>query len=191
MVRISQASQAVNSNGEQLVEVCNTLLSCSDSTTHTLLSGVVTVDGSATTQPVSLTGVVTVDGSSVTQPVSISGTVATTTSATVVSGTNNNHLSNQTISSGFTSTGFDVSSAKTFSIMGNTTEQSSSIIVEFSPDNTNWYIGNIELYPAWSDPSTPYDFYQSFDSACVKYVRLNFSNYTTLTEVVNCTILTQ
>ena len=66
-----------------------------------------------------------------------------------------------------------------------------SIVVEFSPDNTNWYRANTELYPSFSDSSSPYDFYTAFDGACVAYVRLNFTNYTTLTEVVNATILTQ
>ena len=266
MVRISQASQAVNASGEQIVEVSassnvnvndfttHSLLggtltvdgsattqpvsavslplpsgaatAANQSTTHTLLSGTLTVDGSATTQPVSavslplpsgaatdsnqisangiltsidsaLAGTLTVDGSATTQPVSgtvavssISGTVATTTSAPSVSGTNNNHLSSQSVSSAYQSSGFDVSSASRFSIMGNTTDNSSSIIVEFSPDNTNWYRANTELYPSYSDFSSPYDFYTAFDGACVKYVRLNFANYAG-TETVNATILTQ
>jgi hypothetical protein len=109
---------------------------------------------------------------------------------TVVSGTNNNHLSSQSVTSAYTSSGFDVSSASRFSIMGNTTDNSTSIIVEFSPDNTNWYRSNTELYPSYSDFSSPYDFYSSFEGACVKYVRLNFANYTG-TETVNATILTQ
>jgi len=111
-------------------------------------------------------------------------------SGTVVSGSNNNHLSSQSVTSAYTSSGFDVSSASRFSIMGNTTDNSNSIIVEFSPDNTNWYRANTELYPSYSDFSSPYDFYTSFEGACVKYVRLNFANYTG-TETVNCTILTQ
>ena len=179
----------------------NALLSTIDSS----LAGTLIVDGSSSTQPVSgtvavssVSGTVIVDGSSSTQPVSgtvavssISGTVATTTTAPSVSGTNNNHLNNQTVSSSYQSTGFDVSGASRFSIMGNTTDQNNSIVVEFSPDNTNWYRANTELYPSFSDSSSPYDFYTAFDGACVAYVRLNFTNYTTLTEVVNATILTQ
>ncbi len=231
MVRITQASQAVNSSGEQIVDISSSaVVSVNDTTSQTSLSsidskitacdtsslatsanqssanallstidgslaGTLIVDGSSTTQPIS--GIVTV--SSVTDTVavsgtvsvsSISGTVATTTTAPSVSGTNNNHLSNQTVSSSYQSTGFDVSSASRFSIMGNTTDNSNSIVVEFSPDNTNWYRANTELYPAWSDPSSPYDFYTAFDGACVAYVRLNFTNYPG-TETVNATILIQ
>ena len=263
MVRISKASQAVNSSGEQIVEVsassnvtvndftsqsslssldskitaCDTTnLSTSANQTSanallssisSALSGTLSIDPTGTTeQPISasslplpsgaatsvnqtsanglltsidtaLGGTLIVDGSASTQPISgvvsvssISGTVATTTSAPSVSGSNNNHLSSQSVTSAYQSTGFDVSGASRFSIMGNTTDSSSSIIVEFSPDNTNWYRANTELYPAWSDPSSPYDFYTAFDGACVKYVRLNFANYPG-TETVNATILTQ
>lgn len=231
MVRISQASQCVNSSGEQIVDISSSaVVSVNDSTAQSSLSSLDTkittcdtsslatsanqnsanglltsidsalgstliVDGSSSTQPIS--GSVTV--SSVTDTVavsgtvsvsSISGTVSTTTTAPSVSGSNNNHLSSQSVTSSYQSTGFDVSSASRFSIMGNTTDNSSSIIVEFSPDNTNWYRANTELYPAWSDPTSPYDFYTAFDGACVAYVRLNFANYTT-TETVNATILIQ
>lgn len=231
MVRISQASQCVNSSGEQIVDISSSaVVSVNDSTAQSSLSSLDTkittcdtsslatsanqnsanglltsidsalgstliVDGSSSTQPIS--GSVTV--SSVTDTVavsgtvsvsSISGTVSTTTTAPSVSGSNNNHLSSQSVTSSYQSTGFDVSSASRFSIMGNTTDSSNSILVEFSPDNTNWYRANTELYPAWSDPTSPYDFYSSFEGACVKYVRLNFANYTT-TETVNATILTQ
>jgi hypothetical protein len=251
MVRISQASQAVNSSGEQIVEVsassnvnvndftAQTSLSSIDSkitacdTTNlstsanqttangllssmdSALSGTLAVSavslplptGSATSANQStanglltnidtaLSGTLTVDGSASTQPVSgtvavssVSGTVAT--SAPSVSGTNNNHLSSQSVSSSYQSSGFDVSNASRFSIMGNTTDSSSSILVEFSADNTNWYRANVELYPSYSDVSSPYDFYSSFEGACVKYVRLNFANYPG-TETVNATILTQ
>lgn len=231
MVRISQASQCVNSSGEQIVDISSSaVVSVNDSTAQSSLSSLDTkittcdtsslatsanqnsanglltsidsalgstliVDGSSSTQPIS--GSVTV--SSVTDTVavsgtvsvsSISGTVSTTTTAPSVSGSNNNHLSSQSVTSSYQSTGFDVSSASRFSIMGNTTDQNNSIVVEFSPDNTNWYRANTELYPAWSDPTSPYDFYTAFDGACVAYVRLNFANYTT-TETVNATILTQ
>jgi hypothetical protein len=251
MVRISQASQAVNSSGEQIVEIsASSTVNVNDTTSQTSLSSIdskITIcdttnlstsanqttangllssmdsalsgtlavsavslplpTGSATSANQStsiglltnidtaLSGTLTVDGSASTQPVSgtvaissVSGTVAT--SAPTVSGTNNNHLSSQSVSSAYQSSGFDVSSAQRFSIMGNTTDNTNSIIVEFSPDNTNWYRGNTELYPSYSDFSSPYDFYTSFDGACVKYVRLNFANYTT-TETVNATILTQ
>ena len=263
MVRISQASQAVNSSGEQIVDISSSaVVSVNDTTAQSSLSsldtkiiacdtsslatsanqssanallstidgslaGTLIVDGSSSTQPISasalplpsgaatsanqtsgnallstidssLAGTLIVDGSASTQPISgivtvssVTGTVATTTTAPSVSGTNNNHLSNQTVSSSYQSTGFDVSGASRFSIMGNTTDNTNSIIVEFSPDNTNWYRANTELYPSYSDPSSPYDFYTAFDGACVAYVRLNFTNYTTLTEVVNATILTQ
>jgi hypothetical protein len=211
MVRVSQASQSVNALGEQIVEISNTLVGVDIvSSTSVLLvdgsavtqpvsgdvgvTGTVLVDGSAVTQPVSgdvgVTGTVLVDGSAVTQPVSISGIVATSTTTPSVTGTNNNHLSGQSVDNTYRSTGFDVSSASRFSIMGNTTDQTSSILLDFSPDGTNWYRANTELYPAWTDTDTPFDFYTSFDGACVKYVRLNFANYTT-TETVNCTILTQ
>ena len=152
----------------------NGLLSSIDSA----LSGTLIVDGSASTQPVS--GTVAVS--------SVSGTVAT--SAPSVSGTNNNHLSSQSVTSAYQSSGFDVSSASRFSIMGNTTDNTNSILVEFSADNTNWYRANTELFPSYNDFSSPYDFYNSFEGACVKYVRLNFANYTG-TETVNATILTQ
>ena len=226
MVRISQASQAVNSSGEQLVEITNAsvaitssgTLNVSDSTAQaslSTLSGAVsgtemqvdivsapTLNVSDSTAQASLSSInstlsstLTVDGSGSIQPVSgtvmvssVSGTVAT--SAPSVSGSNNNHLSSQSVTSAYTSSGFDVSSASRFSIMGNTTDQSNSILVEVSPDNTNWYRINTELYPVWTDNVSPYDFYSSFDGACVSYVRLNFANYTT-TQTVNCTILTQ
>ena len=142
------------------------------------LGGTLIVDGSGSTQPVS--GTVAVS--------SVSGTVAT--SAPSVSGSNNNHLNNQTVTGAYQSSGFDVSSASRFSIMGNTTEQNQSIFVEVSPDNTNWYRINMSLYPVWTDSVSPYDFYESFEGACVNYVRLNFANYTT-SHTVNATILTQ
>ncbi len=215
MVRISQASQCVNSLGEQVVEISNSIVNVNDSISQSSLSN---IDGKITAcdttnlatsanQSTSigllssidsaLGATLTVDGSASTQPISgsvavtsISGVVATTTTSPSVSGTNNNHLSSQSVTSAYQSSGFDVSGASRFSIMGNTTSQYDSIIVEFSPDNTNWYRANTELYPSYSDSSSPYDFYTSFDGACVKYVRLNFANYTG-TETVNCTILTQ
>ena len=263
MVRISQASQAVNSSGEQIVDISSSaVVSVNDTTAQTslssldtkitscdttnlstsanqtsanallssissALSGTLSIDPIGTTeQPVTVStlplpsgaatsvnqtsanGLLTsidsalgstliVDGSASTQPISgvvsvssISGTVATTTTAPSVSGSNNNHLSSQSVTSAYQSTGFDVSSASRFSIMGNTTDNTNSILVEFSADNTTWYRSNTELYPSYSDPSSPYDFYTAFDGACVKYVRLNFANYTG-TETVNATILTQ
>ena len=251
MVRISQASQAVNSSGEQIVEIspsscvsvndytsqfslsnidgkitaCDTtnlstsalqtsanglLANIDSSLSSTLAVSAVSLplpSGSATSAlqtsangllaniDSALGGTLTVDGSASTQPVSgtvavssVSGTVAT--SAPTVSGSNNNHLSSQSVNSSYVSSGFDVSSSQRFSIMGNTTVQYNSIIVEFSPDNTNWYRANTELYPSYSDSTSPYDFYTSFDGSCVKYARLNFANYST-TGNVNATILTQ
>ena len=203
MVRISQASQAVNSSGEQLVEISNASIAITS-------SGTLTVDGSGVTQPVSAaslplpSGAATsalqtsgnsslstlagaVSGSEMQVDI-VSGTVATT--APSVSGSNNNHLNGQSVTSAYASSGFDVSSASRFSIMGNTTEQSLAILVEVSPDNSNWYRINTELYPTYTDSVSPYDFYGAFDAACVAYVRLNFAKYTG-TETVNATILTQ
>ncbi len=215
MVRISQASQCVNSLGEQVVEISNSIVNVNDSTAQSSLSSLDTKitacdttnlatsanqtsgNGLLTSINSALGGTLTVDGSASTQPISgtvavssISGVVSTTSTSPSVSGSNNNHLSSQSVTSAYQSSGFDVSGVSRFSIMGNTTSQYDSIIVEFSPDNTNWYRANTELYPSYSDSSSPYDFYTSFDGACVKYVRLNFANYTG-TETVNCTILTQ
>ena len=135
----------------------------------------------------SLQGTLRVDPTgTTTQPVS--GTVSTI--VPTVSGTNNNLLDNQSVDSSYNSPGFDVSDCTRFSIMGNSTDNNSSIIVEFSPDNVNWYRGQYEIYVNWNDNDTPYDFYEGFENACVKYVRLNFSNYFS-SSTVNCTVLKQ
>ena len=217
MVRISQASQAVNSSGEQICEISNALLAMSvaslplpagGSTSALQTAGnssLASVDGKITTCD---TGAVVVSSSALPAggatstlqtagnsslsaiDTKLAGTLTVSSTVASVSGSNNNHLNNQSVTSAYQSSGFDVSSASRFSIMGNTTEQSQSILIDVSPDNTNWYRINTSLYPVWTDTVSPFDFYESFDGACVSYVRLNFQNYTG-TQTVNATILVQ
>ena len=94
------------------------------------------------------------------------------------------------VTSAYSGSAYYVGSVSKFSFMGNTTNQNEQINIEFSPDGTNWYRINTSLYPTWTDPTSPYDFYQAFEGECVAYVRLNFSSYTG-THTVNCSILTQ
>jgi len=151
-----------------------------------------TANGHLSSIDSALGGTLQVNGSLFTQPVSgavsILGNVST--SVPIVNGSNNNYMNGVSVTSASNGSSYYVGSFSKFSFMGNTTNQNEQINIEFSPDGTNWYRINTSLYPTWTDPTSPYDFYQSFNNECVAYVRLNFSSYTG-THTVNCTILTQ
>lgn len=145
-----------------------------------------TVDGSAVTQPVSVAGAVGVTGTffQATQPVSISGTVATTGGALTVA--NTSMFSSETIpgSGSAQSSGVDISASLHLIIYGDTNNTSGEIGVEISFDNTNWYDLGANLYP---DGATG-NFAKEIETSA-KYIRLNKSNNTGVTEVITAALM--
>ena len=166
--RVANLSQNVDASGNQAVYVVNPVVDISATIVNSLLK-------------VDISGVTPVGGA-----LPVTGTVTSTPSYRQAVGTHGNMDNARTVTPADFSTVIDISTAESVMILGKTTDATNSIIVQLSPDNTNWYEYQARIYPNFSDTSSPYDFQLTLQSVAANYVRLSYASYVSATVTATC-----